>query len=232
MYDGDPFDHGTGDPHLTSDGLHFNLGSSQGCLSLGEIGFKLNQGEGAKGLPGTYKVGGWYHSGRFLDNYLDVNGASFALSSLAPMEHGGNFGAYVTAEQMVYREPGEGEKPSDQGLGVFARAGGSPKDRSAFDFVVDAGFNYKGLLPGRDDDILGIGVIFAHVSRDLRHQLADAGTSGADLPDHELVIEGGYRVQLTPWFNLQPVVQWIHHPGTSGTLPDAFLLGARSNVTF
>ena len=233
LYDGDPFDSATGDPHITSDGLHFHLGSSQGYLSIGELGFKLNQGEKAEGLPGTYKVGGWFHSGDFADNYLDVNGASFALSGLAPMNHSGNFGLYASAEQMVLREgPGPDGKPSDQGLGLFVRAGGSPRDRSAFEFVLDGGLNYKGLFPGRGDDVLGLGVVYARVSRDLRHQLSDAGTTGVDLPDHEIVVEAGYRLVLTPWFNFQPTVQWIHHPGTSGTLPDAFMLGARSNVTF
>jgi porin len=132
----------------------------------------------------------------------------------------------------------EGDSPDEreQGFGLFERFGASPRDRSAFEWVASGGARYRGLLPGRDQDTLALGLVFAQVSRDLRHQQRDDrdvnGTPYAALADHEFVLELTYRCQLKPWLVVKPDFQWIRHPGGSAATPDAFLLGLRSNITF
>ena len=88
---------------------------SGGAFLIAEAGYTPNQGKGAKGLPGAYKIGAWYHtSTRFGDQRFDADGRSLAdpLSSGVAVNHRGNTGLYGVAEQMFYRVPGS----DDQGL--------------------------------------------------------------------------------------------------------------------
>lgn len=136
---------------------------------------------------------------------------------------------------MLWRE-GDSPEQRVQGVGLFGRIGASPRDRSAFEWVASGGVHGKGLFPGRDKDVLALGLVFAQVSRDLRHQQRDDrdvnGVSYAALADHEFVLELTYRCQLKPWLVVKPDFQWIRHPGGSAPTPDAFLLGLRYNITF
>jgi porin len=52
------------------------------------------------------------------------------------------------------------------------------------------------------------------------------------IPDYEAVLELTYRAQITPWFTLQPDVQWVIRPGATGVIDDALVLGLRANVAF
>ena len=121
---------------------------------MAEVGYRHNQAEDADGLPGMYKLGGWWHSGQFDD---------FSGGAL----HGGTQGVYGSAEQMVYREYG------DQGLVLFLRVGFAPEDRSEVDTSFQVGASYVGLVPGRDIDTAGLGLSHAHISGDLPGRTAE-----------------------------------------------------------
>ena len=147
VFDGDSFDSPDGDDTVNRHGLHWELGNGQGTMVMGEIGYRLNAGDG-DGLPGLYKLGAWHHTARF----DDFDGGS---------AHGGNQGVYASAEQMVYNEYG------DQGLSLFARVGFAPEDRSEVANSFQVGFSYAGLLPNRDIDTIALGVSHASISDDL-----------------------------------------------------------------
>lgn len=200
VYDGDTFDDANGNPHVNQSGLHFKLSGSQGWFSIYEIGYRHNQAEGDAGLPGLYRIGAWHHTGTFARH----NGGNA----------GDIWGVYFSGDQMVWREaPG-----SEQGLGVFYRVGGGPRDRSRFQLVMDTGLNYRGPLPGRDEDIAGLGLAYAKHSDDLA-------------TDHEFVIEATYSIQIAPWWVIQPDLQYISRPG-GGTTPDAWAAGLRAVFSF
>ena len=154
VYDGDSFDSPVGDDRVNRHGLHLELGNGQGTFGMAEVGYRHNQAEDADGLPGMYKLGGWWHSGQF-DDFS--GGAS----------HGGTQGVYGSAEQMVYREYG------DQGLVLFLRVGFAPEDRSEVDTSFQVGASYVGLVPGRDIDTAGLGLSHAHISGDLPGRTAE-----------------------------------------------------------
>ena len=82
------------------------------------------------------------------------------------------------------------------------------------------GLLYTGLIPRRDRDELGFGVINANVTDDLRSQ---------GLTD-ETNIEWFYKIQLTPWMSLQPDIQYVINPGGDGR--NAVALGVRSVMFF
>lgn len=215
LYDGDTFDSAEGNPRRNRHGIRWRLNSDQGAFAIAETGWSIHQGANASGLPGTYKLGAWLHT------------ADFADLRDSSRSHSGNHGFYVAADQMLWRE---NDADDEQGLGLFFRGGLSPEDRSAFEIAIDTGLHYRGLFPGRDDDALALGFAYVNISDDIRRAERTAGASV--LSDDELAIELTYQINLTPWLGVQPDVQWIRHPGGSGALDDALVVGLRTRVTF
>ena len=179
VFDGDTFDSPEGDDTINRHGLHLELGNGQGTFSMVEVGYRHNQAEDADGLPGTYKLGGWWHSGEF-DDFR--GGAS----------HDGIQGVYASGEQMVYREYG------DQGLSLFVRAGFAPEDRSPIDYSFQVGLNYVGLIAGRDIDTTALGLSQAHITDDLSGRTSESVIEAA----YEFVMSDDFIIQPSvQWVN-------------------------------
>jgi porin len=228
VFNGDPAGPGEGDPQRRNrTGTSFRVNDPP--LFIGEIDFAYNQGKAASGLPGTVKLGGWYHFGQFADQRFSVEGLSLAdpLSSGMPAQDRGNFGIYAIVDQMLWRVPGTG----DQGLGIFARASVSPSDRNLISTYFDGGGTYKGLFPGRENDTLGVDFGVANISSRARALDRDAVSfSGIDSPirNYEAVVEVTYQAQITSNWMLQPVFQYIVHPG--GHIPNPINTGGSSAI--
>lgn len=181
-------------------GVNFRFGN--GAFAVVELGYLLNQGKDATGLPGTYKLGGYYDSSRF----PDLNGPPDA-------EVRGNAGVYLHAEQMVYREEGAKEP---QGLTPFVALTVSPSQRrNILPFFVMGGLVYQGLVPGRDSDTTAFGAAYGLFSDAL------AQTS------YELVLEWTHAFVLTSALTVQPDIQYILRPGGSSSVPNALVLGVQ-----
>lgn len=219
VYDGDTFDRVDGRSSGNPQGVNFRFSGNQGVFSIGEFGWKRPSPSNSERtndtcLPGAYKVGVWLHT------------AEFEGFSSDRRRFGHNHGLYLAAEQMIARET----DGSDQGLGAFARVGLAPSDRNFVAVGWDAGLQYVGLIPGRDNDALTLGVAGIEVSRDVRR--AERRVGAAFLSDREVTIELTYQYRVRPWFSLQPDLQWIHHPGASRALDDALAIGLRTRLTF
>jgi porin len=211
-----------------------------GAFLIAEASYLPNQGKDAIGLPGAYRIGGWWHtSPRFGDQRYDTNGISLAspMSTGIPLQHTGDQGFYGVIDQMLYRVPGT----DDQGLSGFVRAGGVPNDRNLISFYADGGLVYKGLVPRRPDDKVGIAAAYARVSNNARGLDMDVGFFGNFLypvRSGETMIEIIYQAQLAPWWMLQPEMQYIIRPGggvsnSDGSLrPNAWVIGLRSALSF
>jgi porin len=234
VYDGDALDNAAAEINDNPHGLGFELDGDQGLFAIAEFGYQLNQGEGDEGLPGAYKIGGFYHSAESDDLYYDDNGDSWVVSGLDPMTHSGSMMFYVAAEQRVWVEPKVDDR--DEGLGVFFRLGVGPDDRNPIPLVLDGGVTYRGLLPGREKDTVALGAIYAELSDNLRRQERDdRDFNGASIPavsDYELVLELTYQAELTFWWYLQPDLQCILHPGGSSANSTAWVVGLRTGIVF
>jgi porin len=206
-YEGDP-----GDPAINKHGTRWKLFSREGTMTIFEAGYRIGLEKGGALIPpGTYKLGVWYHTADFDDvTATDVAGD--------PIQHDGNYGVYVIADQMVYRERGH------QGLGVFTQIGGAPDDRNEIDFYLGAGINYYGLIPGRDEDIVGIAGAYASISDNLR--------SAEPRDAAETTVEVTYLAQIMPWFAIQPDFQYIHNTGADPELDDAVVALLRFEINF
>src|SRR5262249_16894874 len=133
-----------------------------GAFFIAEASYLPNQGKDATGLPGAYRIGAWFHtSSRFGDQRFDNTGLSLAdpQSTGIPLNHTGDSGVYGVIDQMLYRVPGS----DDQGLSGFVRAGGVPNDRNLVNFYADGGLIYKGLIPRRPNDKVGVAAAYARV---------------------------------------------------------------------
>ena len=106
--------------------------------------------------------------------------------------------------------------------------------------------SYKGLFAGREEDTLALGVGYGQISGSLQGLDRDTrqinGQPNRPIRDYETVIELTYQAQITPWWTIQPDMQYVIHPG--GNIPnpgagsrltpisDAFIFGARTAIKF
>ena len=242
VFNGDPTRPGAGIPQERDpSGTAFRLNG--GVFVIGEVQYALNGGDTATGLPGTYKLGGWYDSESFADQRNASNGLSLADPRVVAGSQGrnrrGDFGLYGIVDQMVYRPAGAKES----GIGVFARAMGSPGDRNLINFYADAGVTWKGVLPGRDNDTAGLGFGLARISDTAVQRDKDTRALTDPLYPirrHESVLELTYQAQIAPWWQVQPTAQYVFN--LNGGVPnplaptkrlnDAAVLGLRTGVTF
>ena len=205
-------------------GFRWDLNASNGYFSIHELNFRMNQGRGSTGLPGTFKIGGWF------DTAPDPD---------ASRTQSWNYGLYFIVDQMLYRVPQPGPAPAvsnnrkqtaapsqtDNGLGIFTHVGLAPRNSSVINFYFDGGLNYKGLIPTRDNDVLGVAFAYGHLNNNPQ------GNHGSSNPGYEIVLEATYQMELTPWLSLQPDVQYVIHP--SGTdIANALVLGAQATFSF
>jgi porin len=56
--------------------------------------------------------------------------------------------------------------------------------------------------------------------------------AGNGNPDHEMVVEAAYRIQLTKFAWVEPDVQWVINPAGTGRIPDALVIGTEMGVVF
>jgi porin len=226
-----------GNPDQSYSGTEFNLSREEGALAYFETGYRLNPGTNQPGLSGSYKFGGYYHTGDF----ADVNqGVLWAFANQAGLpapkvaNHHGNYGGYLLAEQQLYNELGKSD-PAQQGLLAFFRLLGAPSDRNLAQMEIDGGLVYRGLIPGRDWDSLALGASYLQISDDIRRaqRTVNLLAPGAMVvSDHEIALELSYKVQATAWWTLQPSLQRVLHPGGSSAIPDATVLILQSTFRF
>ena len=102
---------------------------------------------------------------------------------------------------------------------MFARYGYADDAPSGIRHFWSLGGEYRGLLPGRDDDVLALG-------------WSQAFTAGSAFSaPYEGVLECYYRARITPWFHVSPHVQYIANPG-SKDMADAVTVGVRGQIAF
>jgi porin len=239
VFDGNPAP-GEGDPQkLNASGTNFNLGN--GALVIGEIQYAINQPPAngsdskASGLPGTYKLGFWYNSNRFADPSTGVTGVAGPGTSSS---HPGNYSIYAVADQMVWRPSAD----SPQSVGVFARVMGAPGDRNLVDLGVNAGVTLKAPFKGRDNDVAGLAVGYAHIGSHAQDYASAQAVSTPGYPSRsaETVLEATYQYQVAPWWQLQADFQYFFRPAggipdpqnPSRRIGDEAVLGLRTTIQF
>lgn len=236
LFNGDPGDQASVNRHGTNFRVHDRP------LLMAELQYRYYQDKSSPGLAGILRLGGWRHFGRFDGQRFDDLGRSLAdpASSGIARQWRGTSGVYGIFDQQLYRPQGGG---ADSGIGVFGRIAATQSDRNLVDLFIDAGIVFSGMLPGRPDDKFGASLIYARLSDRagaLDHDRI--AFSGAIQPvrDYEMVLEISYQAQIRPGWLVQPIFQYVFHPG--GNVPDAAmperavrsgaLFGLRSTIAY
>ena len=202
-----------------ANGTHFHINPSDGALFITELGYLVNQSPNDRGLQGTYKIGSFIQHG----NYTTWNSqAKDALGTGSLSSHGTNYAVYAVGDQQVYVSGGKS-------VSVFARAGFAPTRYSFVDRYLDAGFNFTGFVPGRALDVAGVAVAFSGVSTSFSDSQELQGNGRFS---SETVIEATYKINIAPWWSIQPDFQYIINPSGADNSTDAVVLGVRTSVTF
>ncbi|MGE9295057.1 MAG: carbohydrate porin [Puniceicoccales bacterium] len=224
-------------------GTDFSFDFNRGANVMVEVGYKRNWGmkavaEGA--LATKAAIGGWWFTGDFPVNSLNQN---------RPATKEGIGGFYYLLHQGLYREKHPVETPPEsqleggetywgqtdvlrtveQGLFVFATGQFAGASTSQFDVFVNFGAYYRGLLPGRDEDVLALGYYHGYFSDEL---FASQVANNAPPQSYEAALELGYRCNITDYFYVQPNIQYVMNPGGTGRIDDALVLGAQIEVDF
>jgi len=139
-------------------------------------------------------------------------------------------GGYVMADQMVFRE----EPSSDRGLTLGFMATAGDRNTAKYSYFWIVGGHYQGTFPGRDDDVVAFMLAYARTnSRLTRYQQdRDAVAPGSGIQTYESIAEIDYGARLAPWLMLRPNLQYVIHPGGTGKIPDALVIGLTTKVTF
>lgn len=178
-------------------GVNFKMNLRESTFVQGSFWYKLNQDPEDEGLPGNYRITGFYDSGSF--TRFD-NGQTQRR----------NPGWSLVVDQMLFRER---SGPRDQGLFAMANFVHHPKTViSLAPYWASAGLYYKGAIPHRDADMVSFAFYYASLS--------------ADTPlDYEFQFRIYYTFQLTRWLIFSPHVHYFKKPG-GGQVPSALVFGA------
>ncbi|WP_010516291.1 carbohydrate porin, partial [Komagataeibacter oboediens] len=229
-----------------ANGTNFNMGN--GALLITELQYALNPQPADTsnvtkdpGLPGVYKLGGYYDTARFPDYRYNNMGQALGGpndTTGIPRWDRGNWMVYGIIDQMIWRPSIQ----STRSLGIFVRATGNGGDRNLISFAIDAGLNLKAPFRGRDNDTIGLGWGIGRASSGERQYTRNVARTGTDslVPGNENHLELTYQAQVTPWLVMQPDFQYVWHPAGGGSDPsypyrrtgDEAIFGLHSNITF
>jgi porin len=247
VFNGSPSPTNVGDPQVANpSGTSFPLNG--GLLMIAEMQYSYpavgamlyaNQPEP---LARLYKLGVWYDTESFADQQFDNQGLSLAnpASNGLPLNHHGDFGIYAVADQLVWVDPRE----TDRTINLFARVMGAPQaNRNLITFSLNAGVTIHEPILHRDDDTLAFGMGFAKVSGSTGAlDQATAAFTNTFVPRRtsETYLEVTYQIQMAPWWQLQPDIQYVFNPGGGIANPNSptqkvgneLVLGLRTNILF
>jgi porin len=173
-------------------------GSSGGMFYIAEITAHWSVGT----LPGHAGVGGWAHTGTF--QTLDGDSKK------------GAGGCYFFGDQTLWSDD---DASGLREIGLFVDGGVTNPRLNAVTRQIGGGLAVTGLLPGRPDDLAGVGAAWVHIGH-------SAGTTHED----ELSVEVFYKCVLTPWASLKADLQYLRHPGAE--LDDAVVATCRAELSF
>ena len=228
-------------------GTRFN--TNTGALVFAELQYAINQpalgeldrGEVRRGLPGVYKLGAWYDSGKFPDQRLDDTGLSLAdpNSSGQPAVPAGTISAFT-----AYSTKWSGG-PIRTSRGPWECSRGSWGRQATATWPVSASTpasEMKAPFPGRDNDTIGLGYGLAKLSRSAIRLDQDTNNFGTYTPvrSSESFIELTYQYAVAPWWTVQPDFQYVWTPGGGIANPlvpakrigNEAIFGLRTSVVF
>ena len=188
-------------------GTRFDLRNAPvGAISLG-----WRTADAAAAHPGVYRIG------------LIHNFGHFERYGAHTLTHGNDV-FFANGGYALWRV----RKPD----GSFSHRGGdaqlsltaAPRVLNKNDFETGDGVRFVGLVPHRPSDIAGIGIVYAHFSRDWSNDLQAQQQPGRSAQTN---LEITYKIVFSQWFSLWPDFQYVWKPSGDRRLGDAPIFGMR-----
>ncbi|HEX7813653.1 carbohydrate porin [Dyella sp.] len=176
-----------------SPGFHLGTSGDTGTIYLTELGWSPHVGE--QGLPGNYKIGGYY----------DTSKAPDVVNPKRQRE--GRSNGWISIDQMVW-SPGD----THRGLILFANLTQADKTNAQIESYDSAGIVFQGPFASRPQDIFSLG--WAKSNLNTRKLAAEMrGRPTGKFYGAEEYIDMSYRFQINAWLFLTPDVQYLMNPG-------------------
>ena len=192
-------------------GFDWTLGLN-GVVYTGELQYLIEEGA-TYGEKKIIKVGVNHHTGEF---------NNFKTGEMT----NGSTSYYILADIGIYSE---GET-SNQGLSLFGSYVFNTDDEIAgLTNFYNLGLVYRGLIPNRDSDKLGINFVYAVHSK--YNTYTHDFVSNLQRDD-EAILEISYNYFLPYGIQVMPDFQYIQHPNGSADFANATILGLKLNVNF
>lgn len=192
------------------DGFKLDFSGSTGVIVPVELAYQL--GNKPSDYAGTYKIGAYY------DSSAAVNLATGRQTDA------GRYGFYLEAAQQIYKTGPDHR----EGLAIFGVYTLSDPSTAKFKDYFEAGVGYRGLLPGRELDILCLGWVRTDINPKYQLPLPAEGKS---VQTYEQLVELSYTTQLAPWLTFRPDIQYDMQPGAIQSRPSTWVFGAQIKAT-
>lgn len=179
------------DPHGVPNEAGFDKLFENGATTLGEARYTTNFLD----MKGHQLVGVTYSTSSYTD--LDQRASNLIFPFLPIQEASSSWNAYWNMDQYIYQP----DASSERGIGTFARFGISDGSANPIHEMLSVGLSGRGLIPGREEDQMGLGYYYIW-SSDTRI------TQTAGFEDAQ-GFEAYYEMALTPSIHLTPDFQWI-----------------------
>ena len=128
--------------------------SQNGLYNVNEIGWTPKFGTSQ--LEGKYAIGS-YIWGQNNTSFTPTTWVNGQKKPTAFSQNSTTWGLYLQADQQLFREKSDDPaKPSKQGLYSFNEFTFTPPQNNALPFYFQTGLVYKGLIPHRDEDSVGV----------------------------------------------------------------------------
>jgi porin len=205
-------------------GFRFDTSQDSGVYLPVELAWEPKLGGDA--LPGHYRAGFGYDSSA---GYKDFANAVTGVQR----SHAGNTQLWVLADQMLFRNGGDG------GLTALAGYVLNDPNNTAYADQVFAGLIDHGFWSFRPHD--AVALLFTYVTVSDRLAKVQAIEQSFGLPfsngatgiqSNEMVMEANYQFRPVPGINFQPEFQYVIRPNAQSNIQDAVVFGFRAYVNF
>ncbi|TCM32483.1 glucose/galactose transporter [Novosphingobium sp. ST904] len=203
---------------------HFH--GATGMLVPIEVGYTPRRGR--SGLPGAYRVGGWYNTADADDVARRIDPDQRPVTGLDPLRRDGRYGVYAQFQQQLTgaaRERASGPQTTT-GLVAFLNVTQADRRTTVTDNQVAAGLFYTGLIPGRPHDDIAFAVARANVNG----RAVIGLVPGEPKPDAEYAAELSYTLRRFAGVTLRPNLQYVMVPGGYDAANDVVVVGLKASL--
>ena len=162
------------------------------------------------------------HKGKFRAGWFEQLGDTNLSGVNGNSVGNGPTGTYAYANQQLFNTGPE----EFQGLEVFGQFSWSDPNQNSTQWSMMLGSQWEGLIDVRPNDTVGL--LWAYNKFTSNDTLTTAPGSS------ETILETFYNVQVTPWFLIQPDIQYISQPSPDSTqsISGAFVFTMRLTFVF